>query len=77
MPMLSMSLLGLCLLSGLEAPPVHADFTFSEPTNLKSMIPVLDGASDVIDCFSHDGLEMYIESERAGGSGGWDLCVLN
>lgn len=61
-PILSMSLLGLCLLSGLDAPPAHADFTFGKPVNLESTIPVLDGMTDTICCFSFDGLELYIES---------------
>ncbi len=72
-PMLVTSLVGLCLLSGLDAPPVYADFMFGEPVNLESVIPVLDGVHDVIDCFSQDGLEMYIESDRSGGYGEWDL----
>jgi len=74
-PMLVTSLFGLCLLSGFDAPPVYADFMFGEPVNLETVIPVLDGVHDVIDCFSHDGLEMYIESDRSGGYGEWDLWV--
>jgi serine/threonine protein kinase/Tol biopolymer transport system component len=50
------------------------DFRFGMPVSLKSVIPVLDGASDIIGCFSHDGLEMYIGSERPGGRE-WDLWV--
>ena len=73
-PMLVTSLLGLCLLSGLDTPPAYADFTFGEPVNVRSVIPALDPAHDSIDCFSHDGLEMYIESD-AGGYGWWDLWV--
>jgi hypothetical protein len=53
-----------------------ADFTFGEPVNLKLVIPVLDAAIDDIDCFSYDGLEMYISSQRSGGHGDWDLWVL-
>jgi len=75
-PMLAMSLFGLGLLSGLDAPPAYADFTFGEPVNLKSVIPVLDGTLECIDCFSSDGLEMYIESIRPGGQGSFDLWVL-
>ena len=37
--------------------------------NLKSIIPVLDPAHEVIDCFSYDGLEMYITYNRPGGYG--------
>jgi Tol biopolymer transport system component len=75
-PMLSMSLLGLCLLSGLDTPVAHADFAFGEPINLKSVIPVLDANLDVIGCFSSDGLEMYISSWRPYGSDYGDLYVL-
>jgi len=75
-PMLVTSVFGLCLLSGFDAPAVYADFTFGEPVNLESVIPVLDGANDVTDCFSFDGLEMYIHSLRPGGYGGWDSWVL-
>jgi len=47
-----------------------ADFTFGEPTNLG---PTINSAySDALDCFSADGLEMYINSDR---SGYWDLWV--
>jgi hypothetical protein len=74
-PMLAMSLFGLGLLSGLDAPPAYADFTFGEPVNLKTVIPVLDPAHDSIDCFSSDGLEMYIESDRPGGYGDFDIWV--
>lgn len=49
-PMLStrglfMSLLGLCLLSGLETPPVYADFVFGTPTYIGGgrYIPQRDG----------------------------------
>jgi len=55
-PMLVMSLVGLGLLSGFDAPVAHADFTFGEPVNLKSVIPVLDPAYDQIDCLSSEGL---------------------
>jgi hypothetical protein len=42
------------------APPL--DFTFGERVNVRTKIPILDPAHDVIICFSHDGLEMYISS---------------
>lgn len=51
-----------------------ADFTFGEPVNLKSAIPVL-GGDDGISCFSYDGLEMYVSATRPGGSGGPDNWV--
>ena len=53
----------------------NADFIFGESVNLKAIIPVIDPECDVIDCFSYDGLETYFDSERAGGSGQWDLWV--
>jgi hypothetical protein len=74
-PMSVTLLCGFCFLSGLDTPAAYADFTFGEPVNLKSVIPVLDPAHDMIDCLSYDGLEMYIESNRPGGSGE-DIWVL-
>lgn len=60
----------------LIAGSAHADFTFGEPVNLKSVIPILDPAHESMNCLSADGLEMYIGSDRSGGRGGWDLWVL-
>ena len=57
------------------APGAEAYFGFGTPTNLESVIPVLDPAHDGIDCFSYDGLEMYVESDRPDGRGDWDLWV--
>jgi len=55
----------------------NADFTFGEPVNLKTVIPVIDPAHDAIDCLSYDGLELYIDSNRSGGGPqDWDLWVL-
>jgi Tol biopolymer transport system component len=77
MPMFVASLLGFCVVSGLDSQPAHANFTFGEPVNLRSVIPVIDPARETIDCFSSDGLEMYISSQNpAGGYGDWDLWVL-
>ena len=81
MPVLSlrgiaMSLLGLCLSSGLDAPKAHADVTFGEPVNLRTVIPVIDPVHESIECFSSDGLEIYVGSDRTGGQGDWDICVL-
>ncbi len=55
---------------------VYADFTFGEPVNLKEVIPIIDPAHESIGCFSSDGLEIYIESDRSGGYGGYDLWRL-
>ena len=74
-PMLSMSLLGLCLLSGLDAPPARADFVFGKPVNIQSDFPFLDPGTEFINCFSADGLEVYFESQRSGGYGLMDLWV--
>ncbi len=74
-PVLSASLLGLCLLSGLDA-PARADFTFGKPVDVQSAFPLLDFAqSDGIACFSADGLEMYTDSLRSGGQGQDDIWV--
>jgi serine/threonine protein kinase/Tol biopolymer transport system component/tetratricopeptide (TPR) repeat protein len=70
------SLFGFCLFSGLDTPTAYADLTFGEPVNLKTVIPVLEPVYDTVQCFSSDGLEMYISSEgRPGGHGDWDLWV--
>ena len=73
-PMFVGSLFGLGLLSGLDAPPAYADFTFGERVSLGSVNPSLDPLNDGVDCLSYDGLEMYIES--LVGPGNWDLQVL-
>jgi len=78
-PMLSMSLLGLCLLSGLDAPAARADFTFGTPVNVQSDFPSLNPSTEYITCFSANGLEVYIAPAappfRSGGQGGGDLWV--
>ena len=76
-PMLAMSLVGLGLLSGLDAPPARADFTFGKPVNIQSDFPFLNTANEWIKCFSADGLEVYFESwgGRPGGCGKVDLWV--
>jgi len=75
-PMVVTSLLGFSLLASIDAPPARADFTFGEPVDVQSAFPLLDFAqSDCITCFSADGLEMYIDSIRAGGQGKDDLWV--
>ncbi|KPK37401.1 MAG: hypothetical protein AMJ65_14635 [Phycisphaerae bacterium SG8_4] len=50
-----------------------ADFTFDTPTSLGPMIntSTTEGPS----CVSSDGLELYFTSDRAGGSGSWDIWV--
>lgn len=58
----------LCAASNLQA-----DFTFGQPVKVGWDLT----ANDFPDCFSYDGLEMYIESyNREGGLGSNDLWVL-
>ena len=71
----AMSFLGLCLFSGLDGSSAQADFTFSEPVNVQSEFSLLDPMTDLTNCFSVDGLEMYFESPRSGGHGLMDLWV--
>jgi len=53
-----------------------ADFVFGARVDLRSAIPVIDPALDILDCFSADGLEMYISSwQRNGENGHFDLFV--
>lgn len=75
-PMFLTSLFALCFSPGLDVRPAHADIAFGEPVNLRSIIPLIDPAHESIDCLSSDGLEMYIESDRAGGRGNFDGWVL-
>jgi serine/threonine protein kinase len=74
-PMLLASVLGACFFTSIDVPVVLADFAFGTPANIEVTIPVLDALHDSIDCFSADGLEMYVESDRSTGYGGWDLWV--
>jgi len=55
-------------------PAAHADFTFGTPVDVGTVMPGL--ADSVVECFSFDGLEMFICSWRSGGSGGADIWVL-
>ena len=74
-PMVVTSLVGLGFLAGLDAPPAHADFTFGEPVNIDAAMQFFANSYFVVDCFSSDGLEMFVESDRAGGQGSDDLWV--
>ena len=56
-PMLAMSLVGLGLLSGFDAPPAHADFAFGDPENLGSGIN--SSAFEFAPRPSADGLVLY------------------
>ncbi|MBM4027387.1 MAG: hypothetical protein FJ280_18570, partial [Planctomycetes bacterium] len=68
-PMLAMSLLGFGLLSGLDAPPAHANFAFGKTVKIEWP------DTDSILFFSYDGLEVYGESIKPGGYGSGDLYV--
>ena len=51
--------------------------TFGEPIDLRSVIPAIDAEYHIIECFSSDGLEMYITAyNQPDGYGDYDLCVL-
>ena len=49
------------------------DFTFGTPTNLG--LPVNSFDHDFSPSIRGDGLEMYLESDRAGGEGTYDIWV--
>jgi hypothetical protein len=70
------ALFGFGLLAGLDSPSAHAGLTFGELVNLRTVAPATDAAHESVNCFSSDGLEMYIGSDRSGGTGDWDLWVL-
>ncbi len=76
-PMVVTSLVGLCFLAGLDAPPARADFAFGEPVSIQSDFPFLNPATDWIFCFSADELEAYlcISADRPGGYGQCDIWV--
>jgi Tol biopolymer transport system component len=69
MPMVAVSLFGLGLLSGLDAPPAHANFAFGKTVRIEWP------DTDSILSFSYDGLEVYGESIKPGGYGSGDLYV--
>ncbi|MBM4029602.1 MAG: hypothetical protein FJ280_30015, partial [Planctomycetes bacterium] len=72
-PLFTTSLVGFCLLSGLDARPARADFTFSTPEK----VPISGlRFNEWIECFSYDGLEMYTEAPGVTDQGGtFDLWV--
>jgi Tol biopolymer transport system component len=74
-PMFVASLFGVCLLSGLDAQVARADFTFGEPERADP-VPI-SGSWIGMNCFSYDGLEMYVDSVGSTGSAenDWDLYV--
>ncbi len=66
-------LVNLVLVLGLAMEVANADFTFGEPVNLGT--PFNSPSDDFLDCFSSDGLELYLDSNRSGSYGGWDMWV--
>ena len=63
----------LVLALGLIASVANADFTFGTPTNLGPTVNSSSGES--ITFISTDGLEMYLDSTRAGGYGDFDIWL--
>ena len=69
----SLVVVGIVAAMVLSGGPTKADFTFGEPENLG---PAFNSpADDFFDCFSADGLELYLDSNRSGTYGGWDIWV--
>jgi WD40 repeat protein len=65
--------IGIAMFSGDQQ--AKADFVFGEPVDLRPGLSVLTSDVDIIDCFSADGLEIYMSSYRPGGYGDADLYV--
>jgi len=59
-----------------DAPPAQVDFTFGEPVDLDVAMRFFPDASLGVSCFSSDGLEMFVGSNRGGGQGSLDIWVL-
>ena len=63
----------LVLALGMAMEVANADFTFGTPTNLG---PTVNSSSaEASPCISSDGLELYFQADRPGGSGTWDIWV--
>ena len=64
-------LLGIVVAVVLGSRSTKADFTFGEPMNLG---PIVNSSNaDGSPSFSADGLQMYFDSSRPGGSGNLDI----
>ncbi|RPJ32141.1 MAG: hypothetical protein EHM35_11770, partial [Planctomycetaceae bacterium] len=72
-PMVVMSTVGFCFLSGLDAPPARADFSLGEVTNLGPAVN--SSANEMVTVLSPDGSELYFGSTRSGGCGSCDIWV--
>jgi hypothetical protein len=70
---ISLVSLGFVLACLVSARHAAAEFTFSTPTNLGPVINTPDAEGRV--CISADGLSLYFDSNRFGGSGGFDIWV--
>jgi hypothetical protein len=65
-----LTILGLLFVGGRSA---KADFTFGTPANLG---PVINTSSDDAGpSMSTDGLELYLDGDRPGGQGGYDIWL--
>jgi len=63
----------IVLVLGLAAEVANADFFFCTPTNLG---PIVNSSyNDASPDISADGLSLFFQSDRPGGSGEWDLWV--
>jgi hypothetical protein len=69
-------LLTVIVLMAMVGSSAKADFTFGQPVDQTTVIPVLDPNWEIPFCFSADGLEMYILSFRPEATGGCDIWVL-
>ncbi|MBN1973917.1 MAG: protein kinase [Sedimentisphaerales bacterium] len=64
------------IVTGFDSKSTPAIFNFGEPVHIEPVIPP-SPIFDAIECFSYDGLEMYISTrDRPGGYGDVDLWVL-
>jgi hypothetical protein len=75
-PMVVTSLVSLCFLTGLDAPPARAGFTFGTPANLDAALQFFPTSNVFVTCFSSDNREMFVYSDLGGGQGGFDIWVL-
>jgi hypothetical protein len=72
-PMVFLSLLGSCFLSGSATSPVQAEVVFGPAVNLGPTVN--SPASETSAVLSPDGLELYFASLRPGGYGNYDIWV--
>jgi len=76
-PMCVTSVFGICLLFGLDAPPVYANFVFGEPVNLGPTVNTSYG--EYSQSISADGLTLYSgehpTTPHPKGYGGGDIWV--